>query len=256
MSPMSPRLLRPRATGFNPDAQDWVNRVYAAGSTVSQPVANAVSSFVNGCQADGIWDAMKSVVLMAGADTLEGALAPLKGTAPTAYNSANAMYSKTSGLKGDGSAFYLDTNRNNNADPEDSFHMALYKTVSSTGTAVYMGAGSTTTETGTSNMGRSGSSIFGRNRCSSGISTVALNTGFIGNNRSSSASFTLRSGGSSSSFSLSSEARHNASICVFSTTGGNFKSDGRASFYSIGEAVDLALLDARVSALMTAIGVS
>jgi hypothetical protein len=41
---------------------------------------------------------------------------------------------------------------------------------------------------------------------------------------------------------------------IFSTTSGNSKTDARLSFYSIGESLDLAKLDTRVSNLMTAIG--
>jgi hypothetical protein len=44
-------------------------------------------------------------------------------------------------------------------------------------------------------------------------------------------------------------------IDVFSRNGVDF-SDARLAFYSIGESLDLALLDARVSALITAFGVA
>jgi hypothetical protein len=43
---------------------------------------------------------------------------------------------------------------------------------------------------------------------------------------------------------------------VFSDTGSSNFSDARLAFYSIGESLDLALLDARVTALITAFGVA
>ena len=49
----------------------------------------------------------------------------------------------------------------------------------------------------------------------------------------------------------------NANVFIFSLNNGgssSFNTSGRLTFYSIGEAINLATLDTRVSALYTAIG--
>jgi hypothetical protein len=48
-----------------------------------------VNAFVKGCKADGIWSAIKASCILAGADTLAGALVPLVGAAPTNFNITN-----------------------------------------------------------------------------------------------------------------------------------------------------------------------
>ena len=260
--PMNARLLRPRASGLNPDAIAWRNAVFAAGSSVSGSVVSAVSGFITGCQSDGIWDAMKSVVLLAGADTLTGALVPLKGTAPTSYNFASGDYSKTAGLKGNGSSTYLDSNRANTADPLDDNHNVVYITTASNSASAtaYMGNG---------NGGPGLNQVLDdpvnnvtlvRNRTSAGDSSLPDGlTGFLGTSRISSAGYTLRGNGSSATITAASAAIESSTLAVFARRSGGspqLYSPARLSFYSIGESLDLTLLDARVSALMTAIGVS
>lgn len=43
---------------------------------------------------------------------------------------------------------------------------------------------------------------------------------------------------------------------ALNNSGASFHANARLAFYSIGESIDLALLDARVTALVTAIGAS
>ena len=247
----------------NADAQDWVNRVYAAGSTVSQPVANAVSAFVDGCQADGIWDAMKSVVLLAGADTLAGALVPLKGTAPTNNNFVSGDYNRGTGLVGNGSTKFLNSNRNCNADPQDSHHLAVYASAldSNAGAiGVYAGAGGSGVAGSTMLVEAAASPGALRGRSRSGtLSSAASNeaVGFMAVGRSSSAAHVLRTSGSSSSHSVTSDAAVNANYFVYGTNSSGSAANlfnGRLAYYSIGESLDLADLDTRVSNLITAIG--
>jgi hypothetical protein len=226
----------------NADAQDWVNRVYAAGSTVSQPVANAVSSFVDGCQADGIWDAMKSVVLLAGADTLAGALVPLKGTAPTNNGPfVSDDYNRKTGLVGNGSTKWLNSNRNENADGRDDNHLAFY--ASTLGTGLLGGSVSVLTT--------SFSAGATRNRDSNADVYTAV-AGFLGMARSASAEYVRRNGGASATVTRASSADDANALGIFANNA-NYATH-RMAFYSIGSSLNLALLDTRVSALYTAIG--
>jgi hypothetical protein len=83
---------------------------------------------VIGCKQDGIWTAIKASCILAGARTLTGALVPLAGTAPTNFNFVDADYNRKTGLVGNGSNKYLNSNRAGNADPQNSFHHAVYGT--------------------------------------------------------------------------------------------------------------------------------
>jgi hypothetical protein len=60
----------------NAEAQDWVNRVYANGGTVSQSTASAVSTFCDAIEAAGIRDRFARLNLFCG-DSLNAALVPL-----------------------------------------------------------------------------------------------------------------------------------------------------------------------------------
>jgi hypothetical protein len=70
--------LRPQAA--NADAQDWIDRVYANGGTVSTSTANAVNSFCDAIDAAGIRDRFYRLNLFAGTG-LNAALVPVyRGT--------------------------------------------------------------------------------------------------------------------------------------------------------------------------------
>jgi hypothetical protein len=83
---------------------------------------------------------------------------------------------------------------------------------------------------------------------------AATTNGFIGLSRSSSSTIYTRIGGAIASQLVGSSAPDAIPIYVFSRGVNDFPTASRLSFYSIGESLDLALLDTRVSALITAIG--
>jgi hypothetical protein len=60
----------------NAEAQDWINRVYANGGTVSTSTASAVSTFCDAIEAAGIRDRFYRMGIFAG-DNLNAALVPL-----------------------------------------------------------------------------------------------------------------------------------------------------------------------------------
>jgi hypothetical protein len=77
--------------------------------------------------------------------------------------------------------------------------------------------------------------------------------------RASASQFTARSGGSTTTTSSASQAITQRRIRVFASNAGAGGTPGefgtqRIAFYSIGESLTLALLDARVAALYNAIG--
>ena len=271
--PMNPRLLVPRAprATFDPDAASYLRAVEAAdGQVLETPVKRAVDDFIKGCKADGIWDAIKASCILCGARTLAGALVPLVGTAPTnvADGFVEGDYTRggaTPGLKGDGTS-YLDSGRAGNADPLNERHWAIYST--------------TALSNGGCSFGLDESDAFGNSQFRSGInnylscaspdtsgasSALFLNSGaagFHGASRSNSASFVARSAGDVITKTVrrrtgGTPPSDNAFVFARNLvgTGANLHASTRLAFYSIGTAIsDLALLDARVTALVTAIG--
>ena len=245
-----------------PEAVSYVAAVEAAdGQDLEFGVAKAINDFVLGCKNDGIWDAIKASCILAGARTLSGALVPLKGTAPTNNNFVSGDYNRSTGLVGDGSTKYLDSNRNNNADPQDSRHLSIFVSSAESSGAAGMYTGVKTNVTGSSGFGRSSvvSNLFVRNVSTSGVIIAGKGaaTGFIGTKRNVPSEFNFRANNANTIHSIASELPLAANTYVFAANdlgGIAFPTNARLSFYSIGESLDLAALDTRVSDLITAIG--
>jgi len=255
----------------DPDAAAYIAAVEAADEAASPGVGAletatkvAIHSFVKGCKADGIWPAIKASCILAGARTLNGALVPLVGAAPTNNNFVAGDYNRETGLVGNGSTKYLNTNRLNSADPQNNQHLAVYASTAANGTSIGAGA----TDTGTSGVGRRNAVITNGAvlRSQNGgtppgtdidKTDVQWLSGLAGISRSSSTSFAGRSGGTNKTFTVASQVPYSANIFVFGRNSGgslNDSASSRLAFYSIGESLDLALLDSRVTTLINAIG--
>ena len=253
-------VLRKESVPFDYDAWQYIAAVEAEdGEILEQPVRNAITNFVIGCKADGIWDAIKASCILAGARTLAGALVPLVGTAPTNVNFVAGDYDRETGLKGDGSTKYLDSNRNNNADPQNDCAFTTYVTEIPVSNSPSFLLASANVATGSTSIGYgSDEELFFRHRNSNADVDGQTNLdGFIGISRATSTEYTARFGGSNTTYARASQAPYNGTIAVF-TEGRNlsFKTNARLAFYSIGESLDLAALDTRVTNLINAIGVA
>jgi hypothetical protein len=246
---------------MDPDAAAYITAVETAdGQALEEKTKIAIDNFVLGCKADGIWDAIKASCILAGARTLTGALVPLVGTAPTSFNFVSGDYNRKTGLVGDGSTKYLNANRNNNADPQDSQHLSVFATtVGTSNNGAWIGSFEGTGE-GSSYMYRATGGVGFRvvsRRTGPEETKTGLAAGLIGISRSSSSSFTARSAGSSAAISMASSASAAQSINVFRLSRASspyLYINSRLAFYSIGESLDLALLDARVTDLINAFG--
>jgi hypothetical protein len=177
----------------------------------------------------------------------------LKGTAPTNFNFVAGDYNRKTGLVGNGSTKYLDSNRNNNSDPQNSQHLAVYQTVAHTrdGTRCVIGSSA---GVGTSHFitAESPPRRFFRIRQTDAnifINDATNSTGLWGSSRSNSTGYIGRYAGTNYSFTDTSSLPLNATIQVFARAAADF-SNARLAFYSIGENLDLALLDARVTTLI------
>jgi hypothetical protein len=274
MATLAPKLpyTHPFAGGFpyrgsarlpsDPDALTYLAAVAAAdGAPVEVGVATAVDDFFKGCKADpsgtpgrSNWDAIKASCILCGARTLAGALVPLVGGAPTNVNNnfVEADYNRETGLVGNGSTKYLDSNRANDADPQDDNHNAVYVTAGSIN-SVELGAGS---GSGANNLIQGASNAVFRNRSSVPFNSAGStpNVGLIAASRSLSTEFVVRFGGLTETAFVASQNTYAGNVHVFRREGSSGYSSSSLAFYSIGESLDLALLDARVTALVAAIG--
>jgi hypothetical protein len=237
-------------TFADPDVQSYLTRVEEADNQgLEYPVAVAIDEFIRGCKADGIWNAIKASCILAGARTLAGALVPLVGAAPTNFNFVAGDYNRKTGLVGNGSTKYLDSNRNNNADPRDSKHVAAY--------AVSIGSGGgrpfVATAAGTGRTFITDSVQVAVNRSAFSTAAAVVAPCLAGASRNSSATFDLRRNDQTVSFTgVTSETPLNQNLLVYRRSGATITeySDARLAFYSIGESLNLALLDARITTLI------
>ena len=248
--------------GFNYDtnASAYIDAVEAAdGQALETATRYAINDFVIGCKNDGIWSAIKASCILAGARTLTGALVPLTGTAPTNFNFVSGDYNRETGLVGNGSTKYLDSNRNNNTDPQDNQHISVFVSTVTTSDAssypIYIGADELATS-GATHIGRfnNNGQLYSRNR-SGAVSFVLYGTGseigLLGLSRNSSGSYIARASQANQTIVTTSISPFNGNINVYGGTV-NYISNARLAFYSIGESLDLALLDTRVTALINA----
>jgi hypothetical protein len=117
---MSPRLMRPRAAGYHPEALAWRTSAVANGGIVSADTMKAVSTFCTAIDAAGIRSSFLRLNLLAGGN-LAAARTPLYRGASltgTQYGAnidtnvgpyASGDYTQSTGLTGDGATKYLDT---------------------------------------------------------------------------------------------------------------------------------------------------
>jgi hypothetical protein len=255
---MNPRLLVPRAN-FDADAAAYIRAVEVADTQpLEAGVKRAIDNFVRGLKRDNLLSAIKACCLLAGPRTLAGINVPLVGPTP-AFNAFTATdYSRKTGLKGDGSTMYIDSKRNNNADPQDNQHLAVYASEVSAVNRHYIGNGSGTAGTSVIVSASSSGGVL-RVRSRSGTLSAATGVdavGFLGKSRANGASFSIRASQTTSSHSVASGSPQAGDIFVFGSNNAGLQvpSACRLAFYSIGESIDLALLDTRVSAYYTAIG--
>jgi hypothetical protein len=256
--PTTSKLILAKGYPNDPDVLAYIAAVQAADETASPGIGaleigtvKAIDDFVTGCKSDEIWTAIKASCILAGARTLTGALVPLAGTAPTNNNFVSGDYNRKTGLVGNESTKYLNSNRNNDSDPQDNAHLAVHCTEFSPAAGPHIGVG--ITGTGATHINQGTISLAFRNRASTADTiSGAQVTGFIGMSRSASGSFAARALGSTTTFTRASQSPQSGNIHVFNRNGDTVYGGQRLSFYSIGESLDLALLDARVTDLINA----
>ena len=249
---------------FDADASTYIEAVEAADTQALETgVRYAINDFVIGCKNDGIWSAIKASCILAGARTLDGALVPLAGTAPTNNNFVFGDYNRKTGLLGNGSTKYLNTNRLCSAEIASNTHFSFYVSEDTSNYNVYGGAYVSSPgffryiiRNLDSNYRFSCNTT--NQTASSGFTLAPSNTPrFLGVTSSQPGTVNARLAGQSYSTLLTHTNVPALNHFVFSRNNDGTPdsyASSRVAFYSVGESLDLALLDARVTDLMTAIG--
>ena len=241
------------------DAAAYLTAVMQADQVGLEPAVQlAVSNFVAGCKSDGMWNAIKASCILMGARTLAGALIPLAGNAPTNVGPfVSTDYNRKTGLKGNGSTKYLNANRKPSDGELNNAHISCYVTEPNTlGACHFIGAAALTPSVSVSQIADNGGPISVGINTSSGLNlgvTAQSYVGFAGTSRQTSTNLTGRAGGTTISSVNNSNFTNSLNIFVFARNINNLPnglSNRRIAFYSIGEAVDLALLDTRVTTLV------
>ena len=242
---------------MDPDAAAYITAVETAdGQALEEKVKIAIDNFVLGCKADGVWDAIKASCILAGARTLNGALVPLTGAAPTNFNFVAGDYDRKTGLPGNGSTKYLDSNRTANADPLNNYHCAVFPTqIATLGGSPRLIECQLYTDSGATGLAENtlaGYVAYSRRSVTS-TNSPRVTSSLVGVSRANSSEYQFRRNGSQISVSTSSLPLSNGSVTWKLYTNANNsleQSNARIAFYSIGESLDLALLDARVTDLI------
>jgi hypothetical protein len=251
---------------YDADASAYILAVEAAdGQTLEPATRSAINKFVVGCKADGIWPAIKASCILAGARTLTGALIPLAGTAPTNVGGlfVSGDYNRKTGLVGNGSTKYLDSNQSLLSLPSANCSFGVYCTQAATVVSAYLSSNFIAGQDGVqiislvtpqTTMAFNSRNIDGQLAAAG----TASSTGFIGSTRSSLASYQFRVASTNTTQSIAAVTARDTPLLLFARNGTPvvFYTDARLAFYSIGESLDLASLDARVTDLINAFAVT
>jgi hypothetical protein len=244
----SPRvLILKRASA---ETRAWVLAVEAAdGARLENAVLSAMIDFANWRIPFG-----GHCCVMAGARTLNGALVPMIGTAPTGINLVSGDYNRINGIDMPDTK-YIQSNVNGNSLAQDSRHAYTYVTVSNfvnTGTFRILIGTSTNLLGGMTGISVNAATNL-RVNASSSQSAIGLVTtaGGYGVNRNSSALFTSRAVSTTGSSGLVSISPGSGNFRVSDTAG----FQGVFSLYSIGPDIGNSLteLNNRTVTLMAAI---
>ena len=161
---------------------------------------------------------------------------------------SSSDYNRITGLVGDGSTKYLNSNRANNADPQNNSHMGVYVSTTPTVGVMFIGAEGFSL-TGTTALYSGGGRY--KNSTSDSYSVGSIAQTYYGLSRASSTQYTVQAT-SSQTVARPSQTPESSNILLYRRGAPSTPSysNARLSFYSIGESLDLALLGSRVTALV------
>jgi hypothetical protein len=238
---------------YGAEAADYFSRIRLAGSSITTDNKVAVGNFIEGCKADGIWSSIKASCLLAGPDTLAGALVPLVGPTPINSSFSNTDYNRITGLIGDGLTKQISTNYAGSPVLQDNVSASVWGTTFTTANGAYVSCGRTTT--GATAISRSGGALV---RCQDAIGSTGpafFTSGLYGVSRSNSSEFVCFSSGVlGAPVASTSQTQSTDTWTIFNHSRSTFSySNSRLSFYHVGNALNLTLLNARLATYMSSL---
>lgn len=240
----------------DPDALAYLAAVEAADGAALEPaVRAAVTDFVLGCKADGIWAALDTCCLMMGARTLAGALVPLRGPVPTNFGFVAGDYDRAEGLLGNGTSKYLATGYVPPLNTQNDTHLAVWVGGDgSVGAGLRGLIGSTNGSVGAlHHLGYTDTQRIVRLHTGGQYAETTRPIGLWGASRTASNQFTEHRANTSRLLSSTATlAPAQTQVTVFARGGSDFAA-ARLPFFSAGRAINLAALNLRVGALIRAI---
>jgi hypothetical protein len=250
----------------DPDADMYIASVEAAdGQPLEAGVRAAINEFVVACKADaspfaGVsnFDAIKASCIMMGARTLAGALVPIIGPDPTNFNFVQADYNRITGLLGNGVNKYLNTNQLLSSFIATNFHVSVCANAPDNLNKILMGCRFVGggDNSGGFEIRHNGFHYFSPAGISSQTTSPPLNTNvpiLVGMVRNLSDKYIYRVNSQNYTINMLSGEPLNQPALLYQRGDNQILSNARLSFYSIGESVDLAALDARVTTLRNSI---
>ncbi len=259
---MSPRL-RQRRSRFSLAATDYFARLDAVGARIrayDKANANLIDALVE--LGGAYWDTAGTITTLC-AKGFDGLTVPLRDgmNVGTPFEFEASDLNVKTGLKGDGSSKYIDSNRNNNADGQDDQSMGVYISQKMTNNLIGTGIiGATTTNPSAILQGGTGSNR--REFRSQNNNNFTLTNddwsetlGYVAISRASDDEFAVRIDGDNYTASINSQSPSSGSVGVFvrldsdNNPGAGYTNMG-ASIYHIGPALDLETLDGILTQFM------
>lgn len=227
-------------SAYSAEAQDYFNRVVAAGGTVS--AKDAIATYIDALVALGgaYWDTMGTSCLFVGV-SFDGCFVPLRNGMDVPTNVGpflSADHSSTTGLTGNGTTKYIISGRDNTDDGQDDASRSVYLTSYNTSESNKGVCGRANDDNC-----RNVSNLFvhGSRRFSVGAGTLA--NGFVGVSRAASTGYDYRSNDTTLTRTVSSVAPSAGDLYVFSDTGINTQTTATIATYHFGPALDLEVLE-------------
>jgi hypothetical protein len=250
---------------FDRDAATYIAAVeFADGQALEDAIKIAINAYVIGLKTDGIWNSVLASCIMMGARTLTGALIPLKGTAPTSVNFVSGDYNRETGLKGNGSNKYIDTNFLDSSTYRIDIHHGVFQTTDLTDTGgtsrAVISARNTSTGTNASQIFSASATLTltSASRATAAYSMLDSDfDSFIAISRGNSSNYIYRNGTANNTITQAASAdTSGVNFRVYTREGAPNYSLGRYAYYTVGTHIDatgLSNYQTRIIALYNAI---
>ena len=237
---------------FSAEAQDYFDRLDAAGDTTyvgyKQPLANYIDGLVT--LGGAYWDTMLSSTSFVGVG-IQGITVPLRDgmTVPTQNNFVAADLKQLTGLKGNLSSKWIDTNISGQTPDQDDNSISTYATEVNTYNRYYLATGAALGATHIYPV--SSTNLTCRiSGGGSGVNATPLH--FAGATRSAASVMNIRANGTDFPNTTTSVQQLTSNFNVFGRPNAN-RIDSRLATYHIGPALNLATLEGLQDTLITEI---